>query len=75
METLETLRREGQKQMIIMDEGASKSAAGDGIPTDISGGLNDFNPSLQDQTVPSLLNLLKQLCCGSKMLPIVSYFI
>ena len=44
-----------------MGEGASKSAAGDGIPTDISGGINDSNPSLQDQTMPSLLNRLKQL--------------
>ena len=55
-----------------MDEGASNSAAGDGIPTDISGRFNDSNPSTHDQTVPSLLNRLKH--CGNKMLPIVSYF-
>ena len=44
-----------------MDEGASNSAAGNGIPTDTSGGPNDSNHCLQDQTVPPLLNRLKQL--------------
>ena len=58
-----------------LDEGASKSAAGDGIPTDISGGFNDCNPSTQDQIVPSLLNRLKQLQKQNASCCFIHYFI
>ena len=68
MTTLETLRREGQKH--VMDEGASKSAAGDGIPTD-----NPSNPSTHDQTVPSLLNRHKQLLKQNASYCFIFYFI